>query len=83
MKPKLTRNNDAQGGLKGVQKEWRFVEIDLKAARRLAKSLDIPLNLAKLLVARGLTKPKEIKAFLSPDKAKLLKPTKLKGALPA
>ena len=83
MKPKLTRNNDAQGGLKGVQKEWRFVEIDLKAARRLAKSLDIPLNLAKLLVARGLTKPKEIKAFLSPDKAKLLKPTKLKGVLPA
>ncbi len=66
-----------------MSKEWRLVEADIKTARRISKSFDLPLSVAKLLVARGLTKKKKISAFLAPDLDDLHKPTRLTGTAPA
>ena len=66
-----------------MSKEWRFVEADKRTARRISKSLDLPLAVAKLLVARGLTKKKKISAFLAPDLDDLYAPSKLTGTAPA
>ncbi len=66
-----------------MSKEWRLVEADIKTARRISRSLDLPLSVAKLLVARGLTKKKKINAFLAPDLDNLHKPTRLTGTAPA
>jgi len=62
-----------------VAKEWRLVDVDLKAARRISKSHDLSLPIAKLLASRGLTKPKDIKSWFEPDLADLHKPAGLTG----
>lgn len=62
-----------------MPKEWRLIDVDLKAARRIVKSHDLTLPIAKLLASRGLTKPKDIKSWFEPDLADLHKPAGLTG----
>lgn len=62
-----------------MPKEWRLIDVDLKVARRIVKSHDLTLPIAKLLASRGLTKPKDIKSWLEPDLADLHKPAGLTG----
>lgn len=62
-----------------MTKEWRLVDVDLKAARRISKSHGLSLPIAKILAARGLTKPKDIKSWLEPELVDLHKPESLTG----
>jgi single-stranded-DNA-specific exonuclease len=62
-----------------VAKQWRSAEVDIKVVRRISKALDLPPAIAKILVARGITKPKEIRAWLSPSLEDLHSPERLTG----
>lgn len=60
-------------------KDWRLVEVDLKAARRVSKALSVSLPTGKLLVSRGLGKLKDIKTWLEPSLDDLHKSESLQG----
>jgi len=62
-----------------VPKDWRLAEVDLKTAKRIAKSLELPLAVSKILVARGLTTVKSARAWLDPGLDDLESPKHMKG----
>ena len=79
---------DAEGNeaaaLRGEERKlprqcWSFVEPHPDEAAALAKSARLPLVLAELLVARGVTQPAEAFAFLNPEIGHLHDPLLMMG----
>lgn len=54
-------------------------EVDVKNARKLSASLDIPVILSKILIRRGIKKPKEVRSFFYPKLKYLSDPFSLPG----
>lgn len=61
------------------RQRWTFVEHDAREAGALATAARIPLVLAELLVARGITTPSEAFSFLNPEAAHLHDPLLMLG----
>jgi single-stranded-DNA-specific exonuclease len=62
-----------------LRQRWSFVEPHPSEAAELAKSARLPLVLAELLIARGITQPSEAFAFLNPEVAHLHDPLLMLG----
>jgi single-stranded-DNA-specific exonuclease len=65
--------------LNAPRQRWSFVEAHPGEAVALAKAARLPLVLAELLVARGITQPAEAFAFLNPEVAHLYDPYLMLG----
>ncbi len=61
------------------RQRWSFIEPHPAEADALAKSARLPLVLAELLVARGITQPSEAFAFLNPEVSHLHDPLQMLG----
>jgi len=61
------------------RQRWMLVETDHAAAELLAKEARLPLVLAELLVARGITHASEAYAFLNPETSQLNDPFLMLG----
>ena len=61
------------------RQRWIVAEAHPEAAAALAREARLPLVLAELLVARGITKPADAFAFLNPDFAQLHDPSSMLG----
>jgi single-stranded-DNA-specific exonuclease len=64
---------------KHLRQRWSFAEPHPAGAAELAKAAHLPLVLAELLVARGVTQPAEAFAFLNPEVAHLHDPLLMLG----
>ncbi len=62
-----------------MPKDWRLAEVDIKAAKRIGKSLELSEAVSKILVARGLTTLKSARAWLDPSLDDLESPKHMKG----
>ncbi len=60
-------------------KKWVVAEADLHQASKLSKALSIPPLLARILVLRGITDPKEATSFLSAPLKDIHDPYLMKG----
>jgi single-stranded-DNA-specific exonuclease len=65
------------------RQRWSFAEAHPAEAGALAKAARLPLVLAELLLARGVTQPAEAFAFLNPEAAHLHDPLLMLGISPA
>jgi single-stranded-DNA-specific exonuclease len=75
-RPPVSRQRD---GRKNLRQRWCFVEPHPAEAAELAKSARLPLVLAELLIARGITQPADAFAFLNPEVAHLHDPLLMLG----
>jgi single-stranded-DNA-specific exonuclease len=75
-RPPVSRQGD---GRKHLRQRWSFVEPHPAEAAELAKAARLPLVLAELLIARGITQPAEAFAFLNPEVAHLHDPLLMLG----
>ena len=66
-------------GRKFLRQRWIFVAPHPAEAAELAKAARLPLVLAELLIARGITQPAEAFAFLNPEVAHLHDPLLMLG----
>ncbi|HEY1210562.1 MAG TPA: single-stranded-DNA-specific exonuclease RecJ [Terracidiphilus sp.] len=64
---------------KHLRQRWSFAEPHPEEASELAKTAHLPLVLAELLLARGVTQPAEAFAFLNPEIAHLHDPLLMLG----
>ncbi|HME57258.1 MAG TPA: DHH family phosphoesterase, partial [Terracidiphilus sp.] len=64
---------------KHLRQRWSFAEPHPAEAAELAKAAHLPLVLAELLLARGVTQPAEAFAFLNPEVAHLHDPLLMLG----
>jgi len=64
---------------KYLRQRWSFVEPHPAEAAELAKAARLPLVLAELLVARGITQPADAFAFLNPEITHLHDPLLMLG----
>ena len=69
--------------LTAPRQRWILAEPHPREAEELASAARIPLVLAELLVARGITESSEAFAFLNPEVAHLHDPLLMLGMLPA
>ncbi len=60
-------------------RHWVTVESDGKAAERLAGELDIPVQIACILVSRGMAEREQAEAYLHPRLSRLTDPFELPG----
>ena len=65
------------------RQRWVLVETNLQQAEQLARAARIPLVLAELLIARGVTEAAAAFAFLNPDLSHLHDPFLMLGMKPA
>ena len=65
--------------LGGPRQRWIVAEPHPEEAEALAKAAHLPLVLAELLIARGITRPHEAFAFLNPDASHLHDPFLMRG----
>jgi single-stranded-DNA-specific exonuclease len=75
-RPPVSRQSE---GRKLLRQRWSFAEPHTAEAAELAKAARLPLVLAELLVARGVTQPSEAFAFLNPEVAHLHDPLLMLG----
>lgn len=66
-----------------MAKEWQQAAIDLKAAKRISKSLDLCEPMGRLLIARGLKTAKAVKGWLAPELSALGPLESMTGLIPA
>lgn len=64
---------------KPLNQRWLVAEIDPLKAAELARSAQLPLLVAELLVARGIATSQEAEAFLHPEIANLTDPYAMAG----
>ena len=64
---------------RGPRQRWIIAPSHPEQAEALAKSARIPHVLAELLVARGITEPQDVVAFLNPDTSQLHDPLLMRG----
>ncbi|MGD0787938.1 MAG: single-stranded-DNA-specific exonuclease RecJ [Terracidiphilus sp.] len=67
------------GSRQSLRQRWTLAEPHPEAAAALAKAARLPVVLAELLVARGITQPAEAYAFLNPEPAHLHDPFLMLG----
>ena len=78
--PQATPHDSKQGdGRKLLRQRWSFVEPHPAEAAELARAARLPLVLAELLIARGVTQPAEAFAFLNPEVSHLHDPLLMLG----
>ena len=65
--------------LSAPRQRWILAEPHPREAEELASAARIPLVLAELLVARGITSPADASAFLNPEVAHLHDPLRMLG----
>jgi single-stranded-DNA-specific exonuclease len=75
-RPPVSRQSEER---KLLRQRWSFVEPHSAEAAALAKAARLPLVLAELLVAQGVTQPAEAFAFLNPEIAHLHDPLLMLG----
>jgi single-stranded-DNA-specific exonuclease len=63
----------------GPERVWIPTPIDAEAADRLARALDLPGPIARLLVARGVAEPEAARRYLAPRLADMPDPSLLRG----
>jgi single-stranded-DNA-specific exonuclease len=74
-----TRDNRSASPRKSPRQRWILAEQHPEAAADLAQQARIPLVLAELLIARGVTQAAEAFAFLNPEPAHLHDPSLMLG----
>jgi len=74
---------NGSAGLTAPRQRWIVAEPHLQQAEELASAARIPLALAELLIARGITASAEAFAFLNPEVAHLHDPLLMLGMQPA
>ena len=74
-----TRDNRSASPRKSPRQRWILAEQHPEAAASLAQQARLPLVLAELLIARGVTQPSEAFAFLNPEPAHLHDPYLMHG----
>ncbi|KPJ54151.1 hypothetical protein AMJ39_01760 [candidate division TA06 bacterium DG_24] len=60
--------------MRDEERVWKVSQIDEEAGERLCRALGMPLLLARLLVARGISSPDGARRYLSPALADFLDP---------
>jgi single-stranded-DNA-specific exonuclease len=71
--------SDAAGSRTLPRQRWVLAEAHPEQAEALAQAARLPVVLAELLVARGITDPAEAHAFLNPDTSQLHDPLLMHG----
>ena len=61
------------------EKVWKTIEVEESAAQNLANSLSLPMPVARILTARGISDQEEAQEFLSPLLSNLSDPFELPG----
>src|SRR5579859_4720454 len=64
---------------KPLNQRWLFTEIDSSKAAELARSAQLPLLIAELLVTRGVATAQQAAEFLNPEIAHLTDPYAMSG----